>query len=261
MRQIFSELFAFEAPAIVDFVGGGGKTSLILRLLEEYSSSSRIVYTTTTRMHPPHPTSGMVVLSGDDEAELHVILDRVGREFGHALPMLVVAGPEMAPGLLQGVSPGFAGELDPALFPLVLNEADGARSVSLKLTRENEPVPMRGAGCLVPVIGLDCIHQRVGPESVFRWDLADGPLARMAGRTITPGIAASILLSPQGVCKCWSSGQRIIVFINKVDGEAQDPLARQLAQAILQADTFPVEAVVWGSLKNPRGRLLRRQGG
>ncbi len=258
MRPIFSELFAFKTPATVNFVGGGGKTSLILRLLEEYSSSFPVIYTTTTRMHPPQPRPGMIVLSGSDEGQLHAILDRVAREFAGEVTMFAVAGPELAPRLLGGVATGFPAKLDRELFPLLLNEADGARSVSLKLARENEPVPIRGAQYLVPVIGLDCLGGRLGPESVFRWELAEKRLARMAGQPIAPDLAASILLHPRGVCKCWQSGQQIIVFINKADSEAEDLLARPLALEILNAGTFPVEAVVWGSVANPRGQILRR---
>ena len=48
----------------------------------------------------------------------------------------------MTPDLLKGVEPEFGRFLDRDLFPVLLNEADGARSMSLKMPREGEPVLM-----------------------------------------------------------------------------------------------------------------------
>ena len=248
---MFSEKLFFMLPARVNFVGGGGKTSLILRLLDEYAESVPVVYTTTTRIHPPHPSEGLVVISSDNDEYLALMLERAvaiwscGRRF-------VVTHLSNAPDLLRGVDRDFAGRLDPGLIPVVLNEADGARSMSLKMPREGEPVLLTDANYLVPVIGLDCLNRPLGPETLFRWEYAARRFNLKAGTVLTPEVAASVLLHPAGVCKDWNPGTHIVPFINKADAESDDEAAHALAIALLKNGTYPVDRVVWGSLKNAR---------
>ncbi len=254
---MFFEKFSFLLPARVNFVGGGGKTSLILRLLEEYSESVPVVYTTTTRIHPPHPTEGMVVISSDNDEYLQMMLERAvsnwccGRRF-------VVTHLSNSPNLLQGVGRDFASRLDPMHFPVLLNEADGARSMSLKMPRDGEPVLLTSANYLVPVIGLDCLNRPLGPETLFRWEYAAHRFALKANTILTPEVAASLLLHPEGVCKDWKPGMQIVPFINKVDSESDDEWARALAVALLKHASYPVDRVVWGSLQNGSVGLTTR---
>jgi probable selenium-dependent hydroxylase accessory protein YqeC len=169
--------------------------------------------------------------------------------------MIVATRLEMAPGLLGGVPSDFAGSLDRTLLPIILNEADGAKSMSLKMPRQGEPVPMEGANYLVPVIGLDCLGKPLGPESIFRWELARSRFKLTPGEIITPDLAASILLHPKGVCKDWTLRTGIIPFINKVDSPEQDAAALQLAQSLLRSRNFPIERVVWGSVVSGRASV------
>jgi len=248
---LFCEKFSFALPARVNLVGGGGKTSLILTLLREYAESIPVVYTTTTRIHPPHPSEGLVVISSNNDEYLEMMLERAvlgwccGRSF-------VVTHLSSSPNLLRGVDPDFSSRLDPVLFPMLLNEADGARSMSLKMPREGEPVLISNANYLVPVIGLDCLNKPLGPETLFRWVYASGRFKLTAGSNLAPELAASILLHPEGVCRDWTPGMHIIPFINKVDEEADDELARALARALMNNGNFPIDRVVWGSLQNAR---------
>jgi probable selenium-dependent hydroxylase accessory protein YqeC len=252
---VFSEHFAFSLPARVNIVGGGGKTGLILELLTEYSHSIPVIFTTTTRIHPPHPVDGMVILSSDNEDLLKILLDRAIAGGCRECKFVVTRLPG-APDLLRGVDPGFADRLDAHAFPLILNEADGARSMSLKMPRDNEPVLMTGASYLVPVIGLDCLNRPLGPESLFRWEIARERFDLKLGEILTPELAASLLFHPQGVCKGWRPGMRIIPFVNKADSEAEDALADSLGHALLRNGHFPVERVVWGSVHHRRAASL-----
>jgi probable selenium-dependent hydroxylase accessory protein YqeC len=253
---VFSELFGFELPATVNFVGGGGKTALILTLGDEYSTWLPVVYTTTVRIHPPAPTARRTLLATDDTVLLAGLLERIARDAGQPPRTIVATRLAIGPGLLGGVPRDFARGLDPSLLPVVLNEADGARSVSLKAPRAGEPVLMEEADYLVPVIGLDCLGRRLGPETLFRWELARQRWGLREGEMVTPQLAAAILLHPEGVCRDWRPGMRLLPFINKVDTQADEPVARALAAALLQSERFPVERVVWGSVEHGRAGVL-----
>ena len=254
--SLFTDHFGFKLPALVNFVGGGGKTRLILTLASEYSGRHAVLYTTTTRIHPPDVTDGVALISCDDLNLLKQILARVGRHsFDHTV-RFTLTRLEMKPGLLRGVPSNFCTSVDRENFPLILNEADGARGMSLKMPRADEPVLMGGADYLVPVIGLDCLNKPLGPETLFRWETAAERFSLKAGDSLTPETAAALLLHRSGVCKDWQEGVRLVPYINKVDSEKDEPAARDLAHALLQNPNFPVERVVWGSLTHRRATSL-----
>ncbi len=251
-----SSQFAIQLPAIVNVVGAGGKTGLILALLEEYSSTIPVLYTTTTRIHPPPIRHGLAIISCDSRQLLEYLIRRIGILARVQKGAFVVTRPEISPGLLKGLDPGFGVIVERDNFPLVLNEADGARSMSIKFPRPGEPVLMDNADYLVPVLGIDCIGKPLGPETLFRWELASQRLSLRAGKELTVHLAASLLLHPDGVCKDWRPGMRIVPYINKVDSPAEDSLAVELAYELLQDRNFPIERVVWGSVQNRRARSL-----
>lgn len=247
---MFSEHFAFKFPTLVNFVGGGGKTSLILKLADECSSSVPVIYTTTTRIHPPGTKEGLVSITCDEMALLRSLLERVGRECSNCGRIYVITTAPISQTLLAGVRPDFALNLDRRIFPMILNEADGARSMSLKMPREGEPVLMKGAQYLVPVVGLDCLNKPLGPETLFRWEMAARRYSLKEGQVLTPELASSLLLHPEGVCKDWVPSMKLVPYINKVDSSDDEPLARELAQVLLRNERFPIERVVWGSLRS-----------
>lgn len=236
----------------MNFVGGGGKTILIYKLLEEYCPLGTVLYTTTTRIHPPEPSEGLVVISSDDLSLLKMMVDRVSRNCPGRAYKLVATRHFMSPNLLRGVPADFDSALERKLFPILLNEADGSASYSIKIPREGEPVLMENAEYLVPVIGIDCLYQPLGPEVVFRFKILAERFSLRAGERITPEVAAGILMHKDGVCKDWKPGTTIIPFINKVDGPAQDSAARDLARAILGNGIFPVQRVLFGSILQGR---------
>jgi probable selenium-dependent hydroxylase accessory protein YqeC len=244
---LFLEKFAFQEHTLVNFVGGGGKTILIHKLMGEYSSRGPVLYTTTTRIHPPDPSEGLVVISSDNIPLLKTMVEKVSSNCPSRSYKLVATRHFMSPNLLRGVPPDFDNDLSRELFPIFFNEADGAASFSIKLPRAGEPVLMEKAEYLVPVIGLDCLDQPLGPEVVFRFKLFAERFSLSAGERITPEIAARILMHKEGVCKDWKTGTAIIPFINKVDSPVQDKNALDLAKCILQNGNFPVERVLFGS--------------
>ena len=253
---MLSEQFDFRKNTLVNFVGGGGKTALIHRLMDEWSDDGTVLYTTTTRIHPPKPSEGLVVISSDNLPLLRMMVERVGASCPGRPYKLVVTRHFMDPDLLQGVPPDFDNGLDRQAFLLLLNEADGSARYSIKLPREGEPVLMEKADYLVPVIGLDCLNQPLGPNVVFRFQNFADKFSLRAGELMTPEIAAGILMHTQGVCKDWKPGVTIIPFINKVDEPGQDASARDLADAILNNRNFPVKQVVFGSVLRGRANSL-----
>lgn len=208
------------------------------------------------RIHPPAPAEGLAVISTDFLPLLKTAVHQIADKCSKSSYKIITTRYYISPTLLRGVPPDFTVSLDRTLFSILLNEADGAASYSVKLPREGEPLLMEEADYLVPVIGIDCVHRPMGPDVVFRWrDLAD-QFSLRAGEPLTPELAAGILMHKEGVCRDWAPGTAIIPFINKVDGAAQDSAARELAKLILNNGNFPVRRVVYGSVIQGRVDFL-----
>jgi probable selenium-dependent hydroxylase accessory protein YqeC len=256
---LFSENFDFQPHSLVNFVGGGGKTILIHRLMEEYCSDGIVLYTTTTRIHPPAASEGLVVISSGNPSLLKHLVERVSRDCSTRSYKLVATGQFMNPDLLRGVPPDFTTTTNTLLrkrYRILLNEADGAASFSIKIPRKGEPVLMEKAEYLVPVIGIDCLHRPMGPDVIFRWKIFAERFSLQAGEPLTPELASNILMHKQGVCKDYKDGTTIIPFINKVDSPAQDSDARKLASLILHNRNYPVKHVVFGSVIKGRAHSI-----
>lgn len=255
---MFLEHFGFKWGSVVNFVGGGGKSTLICVLLEESIASSSAIYTTTTRMHPPHPNDGLVVITSDSSESLKLLAESASKSAVTRKWKLVLTGGEIKPNLLRGVGADFARRLDYGYFSAIYNEADGARSVSIKYPRDGEPVLMEGSEYLVPVLGMDAIGKPMGPGVVFRWEIAAAKLGLVEGEPVTPQTAAGILMHPTGVCRDWKPGMQIIPYLNKVDDEEHEAAAVELADALFQNTHFPVDKVVFGSALRGKASSITR---
>jgi probable selenium-dependent hydroxylase accessory protein YqeC len=249
---LFSNHFKFHPHSLVNFVGGGGKTALIFKLMDEVAKQGPVLYTTTTRIHPPDRCREVAVISCENTELLKCLVGDVIGKLTDQNYRLVVTRQFMEPDLLKGVPPDFFESVDRGRLVLLLNEADGAARFSLKLPREGEPVLMVRADYLVPVIGIDCVHQPMGPDVVFRFQALADRFSLKAGDPITHQAAADILMHLQGVCRDVKEGTTIIPFINKVDTPEKDADAKILASHILKNGNFPVNRVVWGSVLNGR---------
>jgi probable selenium-dependent hydroxylase accessory protein YqeC len=248
----FSKFFDFQPHSLVNFVGGGGKTILIHRLMDECVEKGHVLYTTTTRIHPPELDAKMVVISTRNLPVLKTLVTQAADRCDNRNYKIVATREFMEPDLLNGVPPDFLESVDPSLCAVFLNEADGSARFSLKLPRDGEPVLMGGGAYLVPVVGIDCLHQPAGPGTIFRFSSLSSKFSIREGETITPELAAEILMHPQGVCRDWKEGMTVIPFINKVDTPEQEADARTLASHIIRNGTFPVSHVVWGSARHRR---------
>lgn len=253
---MFREQFDFRPHSLVNFVGGGGKTALIHKLMSEYSAQGSVFCTTTTRIHPPDPREDLALISAGNLNLLKQMLDCVVRNCAANHFKVVMTGSYLSPTLLRGVPPDFYNFVDRSLLPIFLNEADGAASFSLKMPKEGEPVLMNGAEYLVPVLGIDCLHQSVDGGAIFRREEFLKHFPRNARGIITPQLAADILMHPRGICKGWNSGMQIVPFINKVDGPALDTEAKDLARTIMRNGHFPVKRVLFGSVLHGRVESL-----
>ncbi|MEW6426016.1 MAG: selenium cofactor biosynthesis protein YqeC [Bacillota bacterium] len=224
------------------FTGGGGKTAALRRLGLELAEAGRtVVAATTTKVYREQFAGlGEVVVSGDYRACL------AGLRRALASGRVAAAGREIAwDGKLVGLPAEWVDEFwRTKIADYLLVEADGSRGRSLKAPAEHEPVVPGAATLVVPVVGLDVLGRPLTAEFVHRPEIVARIAKAVPGSPVTPAVAGKVIVHPAGLSKGVPPGARVVPLINKVDGPAEQPAARQLAEVLLSAG---IERVVLAS--------------
>lgn len=231
--------------SLVSVVGAGGKTTLVYRMAAEACGLGlRVIVTATTHMGglPPSVT-GPLILSAEAGAEsaLTRALEREGRA--------TLLGERLREDKIRGLPPERV-DLLLEQADLVLVEADGARSRSLKVPAEHEPVlPSRTTHLLV-LAALDVLGVALGEESVHRVELVAAAAGQPAGTPVVEDTVVAALVAPNGYPARVPAGALAAVFLNKAETEPALVAAGRLASRLIP----PYARVLAGSA---RGGSLR----
>lgn len=251
--MLLTRAFSICDKDVVAFVGSGGKTTAMFRLADELvAQGKRVVTTTTTRIFAAQIGLAPRHIFANDAVQ--TIRDT--RVAIHEHPHLLVIGATNQDGKAFGIEPALVGELI-ALdeVDVVLVEADGSRMRSLKAPAEHEPVVPQSTTLLVPVVGIDVLGKALNDENVHRADL----VAQLAGipleTSLTSEHIARVLAHPNGGLKNCPAHARVIPLINKVENDAQQTAAIQIAQRLLAVDA--IDAVAIGAVKNAPAPISR----
>ena len=232
----------------VALVGGGGKTTAMFRLGRELAAQGRrVILTTTTHLGLHQVTQAP-----------HVTLTAPHRLEGlPTVSPLLITGPPGPPLKVTGLPPELVDRLAELSAEVVVNEADGARTLPFKAPAEHEPVIPPGTTLVVPVVGVDVIGQPLDAAHVHRPGRVTALSGASHGRPVTPEVVAAVLGHPQGGLKGVPDQARVVVLVNKVEGEARQRTARRLADLLLGCPR--IEAVVAGAVQVEPPALWVRQ--
>lgn len=215
---------------VVSFVGGGGKTTSILRLSWEYAQRGRrALVTTTTRLGPCQAADHQLIAVGSASSLSSQTLNLIGTHLGHT-PVVMVIG-EVRSDKLMGIHPDVVSDLRP-LAEVVLVEADGARSLSLKAPAPYEPVWPAATTVAVAVVGIDAVGARLGPASVHRPERVAAITGLALGEVVTTQAVAACILHPEGLFARVPPSARRVVLLNKVKTETQLAAATDIADSL-----------------------------
>lgn len=143
---------------IISIIGAGGKTTLLYLLADELSKKNKILLTTTTHMYYPTHFDNRQVVTNED-------LDKI--KFSDFQIMFLGKKEEKKVGslshdfLLNALS----------FYNQMIIEADGAKCMNAKIKNDSEPVIIDGCNCVIQVVGMSCLKQKI-KNVLFRYKLA-----------------------------------------------------------------------------------------
>lgn len=195
----------------IAFVGAGGKTTSIYQLAEELALlGKRVIITTTTHMLQPER---FPVLEENK--------DMVQKELD--LFHTPVVGVPCENGKISGVSNSFYQWMK-SESDYILVEADGSKSLPIKVPNETEPVLPEDTDMVIVVAGISCLFQPI-LDTCHRGSLASSIL----------GCELSYKLGTKDVAKLIEAGygrklkKPYKILINQCDSKKQQKYGLEIA--------------------------------
>ena len=236
------QALGIERPAVFASVGGGGKTTVLFALAAEWEAAGNeglTVLTTTTKMTvPPEGRRLPLALGRDDAFRAGALGDIRARGLASA----VVGSGRGDRERVLGISADWPRNVvDSGFASLVAVEADGSKGRPFKVPASHEPVLPTGVNVVAAVVGAGVLGRPLDERSVHRPELAAAVAGASIGDQVTPELAASVLVSPEGGRKGVLEGSSFVVLISSA---ARNPEAAEaLASACLERGVRRV--VVW----------------
>ncbi len=240
MGHSLSDLLGIQMPAAVAVVGCGGKTSLIGALAQE-NKEQKVLVSPTTKIRPM-PQADMLYTSQQD--------------FLQATPENGIC----CAGQLDGQTGKLGGfplvvlEEAKEQYSLLLLEADGSRGIDCKGWETFEPVVPEFCTHTIGVATVLPVGKPATEETVFRLPQFLALTGLFEGDTITIQALADMVCNDNGMFEN-SRGQRS-VFINKVETEAQECLAKELLLQIQRKQPGRFAYLGYGSIPQQKWKSL-----
>jgi len=234
---------ALEARSgIVCAIGAGGKKTTLYAIARTHPGRVAITATVYTPYFPQDLGASQVI---DREEALPPRLEglREARRVAYACP-----GDK--PGRHAGVDPALIRSIHDSLgFDLTLVKADGARMRWIKAPKPGEPVLPPGTGTILVVVAARALGEPLGDRTAHRPDWVATITGAKIGMPFSPLHLARLLSHRDGLL-AGTGDIRAIPVINMVDDDVRLGLAREAADAILEASSR-FDRVVLARMKNP----------
>ena len=223
---------ALAADGLVCVVGAGGKKTTLYALA---ARAERAVVTATVRIPIFDPHVAAVAVTEDPIGEL-LLQD--------AWPLGLVPEQEFED-RYRGYDPETVEDLARAHNGPVLVKADGARMREFKAPAENEPRIPESADTVVPVASAHIVGESLDEESAHRPERVAALTDIEMGEEVTPEVVGQVLAHADGGLKGVPPGATVVPLVNKVDDEADERVAREIADTVLaETDRSVVPRVV-----------------
>ncbi len=213
---------------LVAFTGGGGKSSLMIALAQQLPG--KVLLTTTTRMFADQIDAACAILPATacTYPDLSLLDDRE-----RPTEKTIIVGPLQADKVT-----GIPLDLPQRLLArpdidIVLVEADGSKMLPIKAPAAHEPALPLGVNLVVPVVGIDALHQPI-KEAAHRPELVSRLLGKDEGDSLTKVDIATLVSHEEAGLKEVPAKVRVVAVINKVETSAQLADAQRIARLVLQ---------------------------
>ena len=255
-RLSLSQALRLGQSEVVALVGGGGKTTTLFRLAAELAATRRVLMTTSTRIFVAQIKQALAYVTFDPNRQtLHDILPALHNALARHSQVLLIGQIERQSGKAFGIAPEVIDALaTTGQFDTILVEADGSRMRPFKAPADHEPVIPTLTTVVVPVVGIDVLDRPLRDETVHRAGRVSQLSQTPLGEPVTTQTIAEVFCHRQGGLKNVPDGARLVPLINKVETDAQQQVARDLAARLLTCER--IDSVAIGAVQAKTAPIL-----
>lgn len=210
---------ALPSDGLTSVVGAGGKKTTLYALA---NALDRAVVTATVRIPIFDPHMARVVVTDDPESAI---------ERNEQWPLGVVPERE-GEDRYRGYDRGIVEEVARKTEVPLLVKADGARMREFKAPDDREPQLPQNTDTVIPIASVHAVGKPLDAAVVHRPERIGAIAGLDLGEEITTDAVAAVLASTTGGLKDVPDGASAVPLLNKVDTDADETLAREIARGI-----------------------------
>lgn len=220
---------------IITVVGAGGKTSLINYIANKYKDRVKILLTTTTKIYVPSKDLYKYIYMLDENETIDIYAD---------LGIIVIGKFINKEKKIVGLDFDNLKHLTPK-FDLILIEGDGSKKKKLKGWNDAEPVVYPKSTKTIGILDITSYDMPINDENIHRLKEFK-EIIKNNNSKVDINNFIDIILNENGLFKN-AYGEKIL-FINKVENEENEEIAKQLISKINEHKHNLT--IVYGSIKN-----------
>lgn len=229
-------LINFKKNSIISLVGAGGKTSFMFALAEEVRNELKVLVTTTTKIYIPKRNQyDFLCLDKNLFSHFNNKKDKGIYVYGDGINKQ---------GKIIGLDNKYLMNVN-KFFDIIIIESDGSKKKPIKGFREDEPLVYNKTDKTVGILDISVIGKKIDENNVHRIEEFIKITNSRLGEDINIDYLISLITHPHGLFKN-ALGEKIL-FINKVENEKYNMLARKLINKLVLIDI--VDKVIIGSIK------------
>ncbi|NMM63789.1 putative selenium-dependent hydroxylase accessory protein YqeC [Clostridium sp. P21] len=239
------DLLNLKTGDVISIVGAGGKTTFMYSLAEELRYENKVLVTTTTKIYMPHKKYyDFAIIDKNNLNKYNYKKDNGIYLYGSSL------NEEQK---IVGLSTELI-ETQLPYFNYVLIEADGSKRKPIKGWKDNEPVISKKTCKTIGILSIEVLGKKINSENVHRLDEFKRITSFKDNELINIECLTSLVFHHKGLFKD-AEGEKVL-FINKVDSEAEFIIAKKLVNNILENNNNYIDRILIGSLKNKQYQLI-----
>lgn len=229
------ELLKLKKGDVVSIVGSGGKTSFMYELAKECSFNSKVLVTTSTKIEKPkaNEVDYEFYTTKSNEFRNNNGITLIGDYIN--MENKVVCSEDTMKNYIEK-------------FDYTLIESDGSKRKPLKGWNNNEPVILSKTTKTVGIIPVTVLDLEVNYKNIHRLEEFKKLTNAKEQEKVTLDHLIEIVINPNGLFKN-SIGQRIL-FLNCIEDEKYEELARNLLEKISRENNKFLNKVLGGSIRN-----------
>lgn len=237
--MILKDIFSINNGEIISVVGAGGKTSFINYFIKNYRNTHKVLSTTTTKIYKPdfNQYDNIIMTEGNYN-------NKSIKNYNEVKTGVTVIGKFInSDNKIIGLDFSEIENIEDE-FDFIFVESDGSRKKKLKGWKKHEPVIYKKTHKVVGIVDITSLDMEINEDNIHNLKEFIKIANAVESNKVNINHLKNMILNKDGLFKD-SIGKKIL-FINKVENESYEDLAKKLIN-LIKEETNDID-IYYGSI-------------